>query len=122
MLTVTTLETKEESRYLPSDNYKLLIVGSYGKVSESIQVAYKCIPSDQVGSNECMKKEIDLIEEKHKRSRYCNNVSVYSELPQLPVEKQRSKDYYLEEIRRFLIECRCGKGKTNTCMYNIHIN
>ena len=52
-----TIETRQESQYLPLMNYELLIIGWYGEVSNSILVARKCIPIDQKGSNEWMKKE-----------------------------------------------------------------
>ena len=104
------IETKAESRCLPSENYKLLIIGSYGEVSEFIQVAPKIIPGDQEGSNKWMTEEISLIKEKHEKSRYCNksDVSVYSELPG---KEQHSKDYYLKEIKEFLTNCKHNKGK-----------
>ena len=112
-----TIETRQESRYLPPVNYELLIIGSFGEMSNTIFVARKCIPNNQKGSNEWMKKEIDQIREKHKKSRFCADVLVYSEFP--GNDKQQSKDYYLKEIEKFLNNCKCGKGKRNMCVYNI---
>ena len=109
-----TIETRQESRYLPPIKYKLLIIGSFGEVSNSVRVCRKNIPNDQKGSNEWMKIEIDQIREKHKKSHYCEDVS---ELP--GNDEQHSKDYYLEEIKKFLNNCKCGKGKRNMCVYNI---
>ena len=120
LFTITTLlliETRQESRYLPPVNYELLIIGSYGEVSNSIIVARKCIPIDQKGSNEWMKKEIDQIREKHEKSHFCVNVSVYSELP--GNNKQHSKDYYLEKMKNFFNNCKCEKGNKNMCLYII---
>ena len=109
------IETKEESRYLPSETYKLLIIGSYGEMFESIQVAPKIIPSGQEGSIEWMTKDVNLIREVHERSCYCDrSVSVYLELPG---KKQYSKDYYLQKIQEFLNNCKHNKGK-NKHVYN----
>ena len=87
----------------------MLIIGSIGEVSDfkTIQVAHKIIPSNQEGSNQWMKKEIDLIREMDEKNPYCHHVLVCSDLP----GNEHSKDYYLEKIRNFLTDCKQNGGK-----------
>ena len=103
-------------RQLPSSTYNLLIIGSFGEVSDSqnIQVARKLIPSDQERSNQWMIKEIDLIRELNERDRESYLVLVCSDLP----GTEQSKDYYLEKIRNFLTNCKQGRGKRD--IYTLH--
>ena len=82
--------------------------------SQTIQVAHKLIPSDQEGSNQWMKKEIDLIKKMSKKASRCRHVFVYSELPRA----EHSKYYYLEKIRNFLTNCKQDGGKRD--IYTLH--
>ena len=97
-------------------NYNLLIIGSFGEVSDSqnIQVAHKLIPSDQEGSNQWMTKEIDLIRELNEKDRESYLVLVSFDLP----GKEQSKDYYLKEVRNFLTNCKQERGKID--IYTLH--
>ena len=97
-------------------NYNLLIIGSFGEVSDSqnIQVAHKLIPSDQEESNQWMTKEIDLIREMCEKDSFCHCVLVRSELP----GTEQSKDYYLKEVRNFLTNCKQERGKID--IYTLH--
>ena len=54
---------------LPPITYDLLIIGSFGNISDSqtIQVAHKSVPSDWEGSNQWMTEEIDLIKKIHEK-------------------------------------------------------
>ena len=103
-------------RELPLGTHNLLIIGSFGEVSDTqtIQVAHKLIPSNQEGSNQWMKKEIDLINEMHKNKPRCHHVLVCSDLP----GAEHSRDYYLEKIRNFLTDCKQNGGKRDT--YILH--
>ena len=96
-------------RQLPPGAYDVLIIGSFGEVSDSqnIQVAHKLIPSDQERSNQWMIKEIDLIRELNERDRESYLVLVCSDLP----GTEQSKDYYLEKIKYFLTDCKQNGGK-----------
>ena len=91
-------------RNLPRGSYDLLIIGSFGEVSESqtITVAQKLIPPDQTGSDQWMTKEIDLIKEKHGKTGNCHHIISYLD----QVGAQHSKFYYLEQITIFLQECK----------------
>ena len=102
-------------RQLPFVTYDLLIIGSFGEVSDSqtIQVAHKLIPSDQEGSNQWMIKEIDLIRKLHEKNPHCY-VLVCSDLP----GTEQSKDYYLEKIKYFLTNCKQDGGKRD--IYTLH--
>ena len=92
------------ARNLPPGSYDLLIIGSFGEVSESqtITVAQKLIPPNQTGSVQWMKDEIDLIEEKHGKAGNCHHIVSYLDHP----GAQHSKFYYLEQITIFLQECK----------------
>ena len=108
-------------RQLPPGTYDVLIIGSFGEVSDSqtIQVVHKRIPSDQEGSNQWMKKEIDLIKKMSKKASRCHHVLVYSEHS----GAEHSKDYYLEKIKNFLTNCKQDGGKRDILYIdNIHIN
>ena len=96
-------------RQLPPGTYDLLIIGSFGEVSDfqTIQVAHKLIPSGQEGSNQWMIKEIDLIREMDEKNPHCYQVLVCSEHQ----GSEHSKDYYLEKIRNFFIDCKQDEGK-----------
>ena len=102
--------------------YDLLIIGSFGKMSDSqtIQVAHKLAPNDQEGSSQWMTKEIDLIREIFKASPRRHLELVCSDLP----GTEHSKDYYLEKIRNFLTDCKQDKGKRDISLmkYNFIIN
>ena len=75
--------------------------------SRSIQVAHKLVPSDQEGSNQWMTKEIDFLAELHKKSSYCKNVLVCSDI----AGTQLSKVHYLKKIKKFFINCISDIGK-----------
>ena len=72
------------------------------------------VPSDQEGSNQWMKKEIDLIKKMSKKASRCHHVFVYSELPRA----EHSKYNYLEKIRNFLTNCKQDGGKRD--IYTLH--
>ena len=99
-------------RQLPPVAHDTLIIGSFGEMSDSqtIQIAQKFIPSNQEGSKQWMKKEIDLIREMDEKNPSCHRVLVCSDLP----GAEHSKDYYLEKIRSFLTDCKQDKGKRDT--------
>ena len=103
-------------RQLPPGTYDVLIIGSFGEMSDSqnIQVAHKLIPSDQEGSNQWMTKEIDLIRELNEKDRESYLVLVSFDLP----GKEQSKDYYLEKIKYFLTDCKQNGGKRD--IYTLH--
>ena len=103
-------------RHLPPGTRDLLIIGSFGEMSDShtIQVAHKLIPSDQEGSNQWMTKEIDLIKKMCEKNPCFQQVLVCSDLP----GTEHSKDYYLEKIRNFLTDCKHDGGKRD--MYRLH--
>ena len=85
----------------------VLIIGSFGEVSDSqtIQVAHKLVLNDQ--QDHWMTKETDLISEMRKKIRNCQHVIVHSDLP----GNEHSKDYYLEKIKNFLTNCKQDGGK-----------
>ena len=85
----------------------VLIIGSFGEVSDSqtIQVAHKLILNDQQGH--WMTKETDLVRDIYKKDRHCHRVLVHSDLP----GNEHSKDYYLEKIKNFLTNCKQDGGK-----------
>lgn len=85
----------------------VLIIGSFGDISQNIQVAKKRVPSDYEGSDTWMMKEINSIVEKILINPYCNRVLVFSELPG---NECHSKDYYLDVIRSILIDCKQDGG------------
>ena len=94
-------------RNLPPSSYDLLIIGSFGEVSESqtITFAQKLIPPHQTVSDQWMKEEIDLIKEKHGKAGNCRHIMSYLDHP----GAQQSKFYYLEKITIFLQECKKKK-------------
>ena len=106
-------------RHLPFFAYSALIIGSFGEVSNSqnIQVAHKCIPSDQEGSYQWMRKEIDLIKKINKKASSCHHVIVYSDLP----GAEHSKDHYLKKIKNFLTDSKQNGGKRKIDMYIYYI-
>ena len=89
--------------------YDLLIIGSFGNVSDSqsIQVAHKGVPSDWEGSNQWMTEEIDLIKKTHKKDSHCHIVLVYEDRP----GAEKSKNYYLEKIENVFNNCEQDGGK-----------
>ena len=91
----------------PSGIYDVLIIGSFGEVSDTqtIQVAHKLVQNNQ--QYQWMTKEIDLISEMSKKDRDCQHVLVHSDFP----GNEHSKDYYLEKIRSFLNNCKQNGGK-----------
>ena len=101
-------------RDYPIGTTDVLIIGSFGEVSDSqtIQVAQKLVLNDH--ENQWMTKEIDLIRDMYKKDRYCQHVLVYSDLP----GNEHSKDYYLEKIRNFLTNCKQDESKRD--MYKLH--
>ena len=103
-------------RKLPPSTHDVLIIGSFGEVSDSqnIEVAHKLIPSNQDESNQWMTKEIDLIREMRKKNPRCHQVLVCSDLP----GAENSKDYYLEKIRNFLTDRKQNTGKRD--IYMLH--
>ena len=92
------------ARNLPPGSYDLLIIGSYGEVSESQTnaVAQKLIPSHLKGSDQWITDEIDLIKKKHDEATNCDRIISYLD----HLGAQHSKSYYLEQIRVFLQECK----------------
>ena len=100
------------ARNLPPSSYDLLIIGSFGKVSdpETITVAQKLIPPHLKGSDQWMKDEIDLIKKKHEKATNCHHIMSYLD----QVGAQHSKFYYLEKITIFLQECKQDKGERIT--------
>ena len=94
-------------RDYPIGIMNVLIIGSFGEVSDTqtIQVAHKLVLNDQ--QDHWMTKEIDLIRDMKQKDTYCHYVLVQSDLP----GTERSKDYYLEKIRNFLINCKQDGGK-----------
>ena len=103
-------------RQLPPGTHDVLIIGSFGEVSDSqnIEVAHKLIPSNQEESNQWMTKEIDNIREMHKKNPRCHQILVCSDFP----GAEHSKDYYLEKIRNFLTNCKQDGGKRD--IYILH--
>ena len=95
-------------RDIPPSSADLLIVGSFGEVSnsETIEVAHKLVPTDQEGSNQWMTKEIDLIKEMFRNDSNSERVSVCSDLP----GTKHSRTYYIEKIKTFLTACTHDKG------------
>ena len=89
--------------------YDLLIIGSFGEVSDSqnIQVAHKLMPNGQEGSNQWMTEEINLTKKMHEIDLSCHHMLVCSDLP----GNRYSKEYYLENIRNFLTNCKQYVGK-----------
>ena len=85
----------------------VLIIGSFGEVSDTqtIQVAHKLVQNNQ--QDQWMTKEIDLGSEMSKKYRDYQHVLVHSDLP----GTEHSKDYYLEKIRTFFIDCKQDLGK-----------
>ena len=94
-------------RDYPVDIMDVLIIGSFGEVSDSwtIQVAHKLILNDH--QDNWMTKEIDLIKDMYKEDPDCQHVLVHSDLP----GNEHSKDYYMEKIRNFLTNCKQDGGK-----------
>ena len=96
-------------RDYPIGTTDVLIIGSFGEVSDSqtIQVAHKLVLNDH--ENLWMTKEIDLIKDIYKEDQRCqhNIISVCSDLP----GNERSKNYYLEKIRNFFTDCKQDGGK-----------
>ena len=91
-------------------SYDLLVIGSFGEVSDTqiIHVAHKVVLNDhQDRFNQWTTKETDLIRDMHKKVPYCKHVLVYSDLP----GTEHSKDYYLEKIRTFFIDCKQDLSK-----------
>ena len=85
----------------------VVIIGSFGDISQSIQIAKKRVPSDYEGSNMWMMKEINIIVEKMLANPYCHRVLVFSELSG---NECHSKDYYLDMIRGVLTDCKQDGG------------
>ena len=92
------------ARNLPPGSYDLMIIGSYGEVSESqtITVAQKLIPPHLKGSDQWMIDEISHIEKKHNKATNCDRIISYLD----HVGAQHSKFYYLEQISIFLKDCK----------------
>ena len=90
----------------PGGTFDLLIIGSLGEASDcqTIQVAHKRIPSNQEGSNQWITKEIELIRGMYENDHSCHRVIICS-------EANLTKDYYLEEIKKFFIDCKETGGK-----------
>ena len=99
-------------RDIPPSTADLLIIGSFGEVSnsETIQVAHKLVPSDQEGSNQWMTKEIDLIKEMCRNDSNSEHVLVCSDLP----GTKHPRIYYIEKIKTFLNVCTHDKGNQLT--------
>ena len=99
-------------RNLPPSSYDLLIISSFGKVSdpETIKVTQKLIPPHLKASDRWMTDEIDCIKEKHGKAGNCNRIIYYLDCP----GAQHSKFYYLEQITIFLQECEEDKGERIT--------
>ena len=94
-------------RDLPLFTADVLIIGSFGDISQSIQIAKKRVPSDYEGSNLWMMKEINIIVEKMLINPYCHRVLVFSEISG---NECHSKDYYLDMIRGILTDCKQDGG------------
>ena len=92
------------ARNLPPGSYDLLIIGSFGEVSdpETIKVVQKLIPPHLKASDRWMTDEIDCIKEKHGKAGNCHRIIYYLDCP----GAQHSKFYYLEKITIFLQECK----------------
>ena len=91
----------------PSGIYDVLIIGSFGEVSDTqtIQVAHKLVLNDQ--QDHWMTKETDLARDMYEKDRDCQQVLVHSDLP----GNEHSKDYYLEKIKNFLTNYKQDLGK-----------
>ena len=90
--------------------YDLLVIGSFGEVSDSqnIHIARKLALNDhQDRFNQWVTKETDLIRDMHKKVPYCHNMLIFSDLP----GNELSKDCYLEKIRSFLTDSKQDLGK-----------
>ena len=100
------------ARNLPPCSYDLLIIGSFGEVSESqtITFAQKLVPPHLKGSDQWMIDEIDLIKKKHGKAGNCHHIVSYLDHP----GDQHSKFHYLEQITIFLQECKKDKGERIT--------
>lgn len=106
-------KSKEDS-CIESDDWRddtpnskeVMVIASFGELSGS-QAVQKHIPSDQEGSNQWMRKEIDVIQELYRKDPECQVVFVCPDFP----GTECSKDYYIEKMKQLLTKCKKPGGK-----------
>ena len=98
-------ESDDWREHLPSSR-EVMVIASFGEVS-GFQAVPKHIPSYQEGSNQWMRKEIDLIQELYRKDPECQVVFVCPDFP----GTECSKGYYIEKMRQLLTKCKKSGGK-----------
>ena len=108
-------KSKEESCTEPDDwrehvpsSREIMLIASFGETELSgSQVVPKRMPGDQEGSNQWMRKEIDLIQELYRKDPECQVVFVCPDFP----GTECPKDYYIEKMRQLLTDSKKSGGK-----------
>ena len=98
-------ESDDWRKHVPNSR-EIMVIASFGEVS-GFQAVPKHIPSDQEGSNQWMRKEIDLIQELYRKDTKHQVVFVCPDFP----GTECSKDYYIEKMRQLLTKCKKPAGK-----------
>ena len=101
----TCTESDDWREHVPSSR-EIMVIASFGEVS-GFQAVPKHIPSDQEGSSQWMRKEIDFIQ---KLCRKDTNLQVVFMCPDFP-GTECSKDYYIDQMMKLLTKCKKPGGK-----------
>ena len=98
-----------EWRYLPSVDDDTMIISSYGEVYPSnVSVARKLVPRDSATDRLILaRQEYDCILDLNKQDSETHIIYCYTDHGSL----QASKGYYLDRIKKLLMECKREAGK-----------
>ena len=104
----------QKLRHLPVGNADLMILSSYGDIyPKNVSVARKIVPPEATDELQLARDELDYILDFEKQNETVHLVNCYTE----NCSVQFSKKYYLQRIRKLLLE---SKKQLGTAMLFIN--